>query len=137
MCAALSQWKARYYTTVVPRTVTEVRELAEWCSAVRRFYRKGALPSWAVAKLEAQGMEWKVDVVTAKWHANFHAVRRFKAAHGGEACDVCAALPAEYSNNERPDWVEAARWLDRQRELYKKQKLTNARVRMLKEILGK
>lgn len=136
MCAALREWKARYYTTVVPRTVSEVVELAEWCSIVRRLHRKRALPEWAVARLEALGMMWKVDVVTAKWHANFHAVRAFKAARGGDACDVCTALPAGYSNDDRPDWVEASRWLERQRELYRQQKLTNARVRMLKEILG-
>ena len=35
-----------------------------------------------------------------------------------------------------PDWVEAARWLERNKELYRRQKLPNVRVRLLKEVLG-
>lgn len=35
-----------------------------------------------------------------------------------------------------PDWVEASRWLERQRDLYRRQKLLLVRVRLIKEVLG-
>lgn len=136
MCDWLGTWKATYYTTVVPGTVVEAKELSEWCSVMRRLYRKRLLPEWAVSKLDELGMEWKVDVVTAKWYANFHAAKEFKEINGGVDCDINTSLPAEYWNEERPDWVEASRWLERQRDLYRRQKLTMARVRLLKDFLG-
>jgi hypothetical protein len=104
-------------------------------------------------------MTWKVDVLTAKWHANFHATREFKGVHGGEKCDLDSALPPAWGAKKREkcadedetgssravddsgevvraDWVEAARWLERQRELFMKEKLTDYRVWALKRILG-
>ena len=80
-------------------------------------------------------LEKNVDVVTAKWHANFHAARSFREAHGGASCNLNTEFPPDYEG-EDVDWIEAARWLERQRELYRKQKLTNVRVRLLKEVLG-
>jgi hypothetical protein len=136
MCDRLGTWKATYFTTVVPGTVVEAKELSEWCSVMRKLHRKRLLPEWAVSKLDELGMEWKVDVVTAKWYSNFHAAKEFKEINGGEDCDINTALPAEYWNEERPDWVEASRWLERQRDLYRRQKLTMARVRLLKDFLG-
>lgn len=132
----LRRWKAMYYTTIVPGTVADAKELSQWCSIMRRLHRKKLLPSWAVAKLDELGMDWKVDVVTAKWYANFHAAKEFKEINGGVNCDINVQLPSEYWNEERPDWVEASRWLERQRDLYRRQKLTMARVRLLKDILG-
>ena len=142
MCDALAAWKAQYFTTIVPRSAHDGAELAEWVAAVRRLHRRGSLPAAAVARLDVLGMLWDVDVVTAKWHANFHVAREFKEAHGGAACDLNAALPADYTHPSgsgsggRADWVEAARWVARQRELYAGQKLTDLRLRLLKDVLG-
>lgn len=86
--------------------------------------------------LEELHIDWKVDVIAAKWHSNFHAAREFKEAHGGDACDIDTMLTPEYHNEERAEWVEASRWLQRQRELYMKQKLTSQKVTMLKQVLG-
>jgi hypothetical protein len=131
----LAEWKRRYYTTVVPRNAPDAQDLAEWVSAIRRLGRKRQLPEWALRRLEALHVQWEVDTVTAKWHANFHSARGFKATHGGDACDVNVALPPDF-RSDVADWEEAARWVDRQRDLYRRQKLTNVRVRMLKEVLG-
>ncbi len=122
----------------------------------------------AIKKLNELDMSWKVDVLTAKWHANFHTTREFKEVHGGDACDLDTALPPDWgtissekkkkkkngggdggeeqvepdggSKEEvvgRADWVEAARWLERQRELFQGEKLIDYRVWVLKKLLGK
>lgn len=45
-------------------------------------------------------------------------------------------IPPDFADPSHPDWVEAARWLARQRDLYGRQKLLLVRVRLLKELLG-
>ena len=44
--------------------------------------------------LDAVGMLWEVDALTAKWHANFHTARQFREEKGGAACDLDAVLHA-------------------------------------------
>jgi hypothetical protein len=48
-----------------------------------------------------------------------------------------ASIPPEYSNPEEPQWVEAGKWLQRQAKLFRKQKLTDKRYRIMREVLGK
>ena len=47
-------------------------------------------------------------------------------------------VPADLCDltGEHPDWVEAGRWLERQKDLYRRQKLLLLRVRLMKEVLG-
>jgi hypothetical protein len=45
-------------------------------------------------------------------------------------------IPPDFADAAHPDWVEAARWLERQRDLYRRQKLLLVRVRLLKQLLG-
>ena len=45
-------------------------------------------------------------------------------------------IPPDYADPAHPDWVEAGRWLARQRELYRLQKLLLLRVRLIKQLLG-
>ena len=47
-----------------------------------------------------------------------------------------AEIPEDYADPSEPDFVEAGRWLARQKELYAGQKLLRRRVRLLKEALG-
>jgi Helicase associated domain len=163
MYEQLSIWRAKYRTTIVPRNAHDAGDLGEWVAQIRRLHRRGTLPSWAIEKLNDLDMSWKVDVLTAKWHANFHTTREFKEVHGGENCDLDTALPPDWgtvkkkkdgggdgeggeeaevavSEEERAvraDFVEAARWLERQRELFIGEKLTDYRVWVLKRLLGK
>lgn len=136
MTARLQRWQQLYYTTVVPCSTHDAQGLGEWAAAVRRLRRRGLLPPAQAAALDALGMVWDVNGMTAKWHANFHAAREFREAHGGAGCDVGAALPPDFRHAARADWVEAARWLGRQRELYEGQRLHALRLRLLKEVLG-
>ena len=149
----LALWRSKYRTTIVPRNAHDAGLLGDWVAAIRRLHRRGTLPTWALEKLNELDMDWKVDVLTAKWHANFHSTREFKEAHGGDACDLDEALPPDWGKiktegdgekesegseeSVRADWVEAARWLERQRELFVTEKLTDYRVWVLKRLLGK
>jgi hypothetical protein len=160
MYAQLSIWRATYRTTIVPRNAHDAGDLGDWVAAIRRLHRKDTLPFWAIEKLNELDMNWKVDVLTAKWHANFHTTREFKEVHGGDECDLDTALPADYGSRRkkkkddkegqdqeevesieenvvvaRADFIEAARWLERQRELFLKEKLTDYRVWALKRLL--
>lgn len=141
MYSLLSTWRYEYRTTIVPRNAYDAGPLGDWMAAIRRLHRRGTLPPWAISKLEELDIQWAVDGLDAKWHSNFHAAREFKEVHGGDACDLDTALLPDYSGEEgkdvKADWIEAARWLDRQRDLYAGEKLTDYRVWVLKRVLGK
>lgn len=47
-----------------------------------------------------------------------------------------ADLPAGYTDPDNAQLTQASRWLDRQRELYNKQKLDPVKLRLLKDVLG-
>ncbi len=53
-----------------------------------------------------------------------------------QALHDTAEIPADFADPSEPDFVEAGRWLARQRDLYDRQKLLRLRVRLLKEALG-
>ncbi|KAI7846416.1 hypothetical protein COHA_000126 [Chlorella ohadii] len=131
MLQQLREWKEKHWgDTIVPRKVHDAAELGEWVHAMRQARRRGRLPPHAVAALVELGFTWEVDVVTAKWYHNLHAARHYKEVHGGEL------PPAEGCDAGNPDWIEAGRWLERQRDLYRRQKLLLLRVRLMKELLG-
>lgn len=132
MVGRLAAWKDRYYDCHVPRKVHDEADLGDWVHRVRAQHKRGKLPPAAAAALDALGFAWKVDVVTAKWYHNLHAARQYKEVHGS------GEMPPDLSDptGQHPDWVEAARWLERQRDLYRRQKLLLLRVRLVKEVLG-
>jgi Helicase associated domain len=139
MVAQLTAWRAQYYDCNVPRNVHDAAPLGEWTYRQRRARSKGTLSPDAIATLDALGFEWTPDVVTAKWHANFHSARHYQEVHKAliEPTEAHPPLPPpDYVNPDRPEWVEAGRWLERQHELYRRQKLSIKRVRLLKEVLG-
>ena len=47
-----------------------------------------------------------------------------------------ASIPLDYKNPQEPQWVEAGMWLQRQAKLFRKQKLTDKRYRIMREVLG-
>ena len=128
---------------MVPRNAHDAGRLGDWIAAIRRLHRQDRLPAAVVSKLDALDMQWSVDVLEAKWHSNFHTAREFREIHSGgvsaPTCDLNVALPADFDGGEehRADWIEAARWLQRQRYLFETEKLTDYRVWALKKVLGK
>ncbi|KAL4444573.1 hypothetical protein ABPG77_002390 [Micractinium sp. CCAP 211/92] len=132
MLSQLANWKDRYYECIVPRKVHDASDLGEWVHSMRAARKRGTLLPAQQAALDALGFAWEVDVVTAKWYHNLHAARHYKEVHGTGELPPDLADPS----GQHPDWVEAARWLERQRDLYRRQKLLLVRVRLIKEVLG-
>jgi len=130
MFAELEAWKATFYTTVIPRMVYDNPVLGMWAWKMRKDHRNNKLAQWKVDKLDSLEFLWKVDQVTSKWHTNLHDCRRYKEVHG------TASIPLNYKNPEDPQWVEAGKWLQRQAKLFRKQKLTDKRYRIMREVLG-
>ena len=54
-----------------------------------------------------------------------------------KAINGTAEIPLDYVSLDEPAWVEGSRWLQRQKALFRRQKLPQNRYRLMKEILGK
>ena len=52
--------------------------LGNWMWKMRRDYRNKKLAQWKIDRFDKIEVLWKVDNVTAKWHANLHEARRYK-----------------------------------------------------------
>lgn len=122
----LKKWHSRYYCCIVPRFANP--ELSDWVSHQRK-HRKHLSEDLA-SELTKLSFEWHVDPMTAKWYSNFHSAREYYELHGSPP------PPNLDYNASNPRWVEAGRWLIRQQELYRKQKLPLVRVRLLKSEVG-
>lgn len=126
----LLAWRERYYECIVPRAVHDAPGLGEWVHALRRQRKLGRLSEEQIARLDAAGFLWQVDTVTAKWYSNLHLARQYRELHGKPP------PPDLRHPGGNARWEEAGRWLERQRDLYWRQKLLAVRVRLLKEVLG-
>ena len=133
MIQKLYEWSKAYGgKAVVPKSVHDGQELGSWLRKVRKL-KEGMTPE-DVERLDRAGIVWEMNVLESKWFSNFHLVREYIECHPG--CDVDLEMTSEFDHPDRSDWVEASRWLVRQKELYRKQKLTNMKVRLLKSVLG-
>ncbi len=106
----------------VPAKWSENPQLGTWVSTQRKTFKKGKLGEERVVRLEALGFEW--DLLTADWEEMFQALVAFKENQGH--CGV----PAKWSENP-----ELGRWVSRQRQAFRKGKLSEERVVRL-EALG-
>jgi hypothetical protein len=133
MIQKLYEWSKSYGgKAVVPKSVHDGRQLGSWLRRVRKL--KGGMTPEDIERLNKAGMVWEMNVLESKWFSNFHLVREYIECHPG--CDVDLEMTSEFDHPDRSDWVEASRWLIRQKELYRKQKLTKMKVRLLKGVLG-
>lgn len=113
MVEQIKIWRQRYVKVIVPKNAHDAGTLGHWLSDMRRRKSRGQLDIDSIRKLEEAGVEWKVSVLDAKWFSNFHAARECKEALQEEdtSSSLEEVLTPEYSNQNRPDWVEASRWL--------------------------
>ena len=94
MCRRLGAWRARFGTAHVPRRCFDAAELGAWVRYLRRRAARsrrcgrggggvggGALELWKVERLNVLGFCWVVSREDAKWYANLHHLRHFKAMH--------------------------------------------------------
>lgn len=129
MLRRLKNWRDRYDSTLVPLGVFDNALLAEWVRGIRRAAKRpGILPAWQVAELERLRFEWEPNVEEAKWYANFHHLRRWKARYGH------VDIPQDYQDPEEPAWVEVARWVPLQVQTRLKGRLPREKLRLLKRL---
>ncbi len=98
-----------------------VRGLGNWVSHQRALFKKGALPSARVQRLEEIGI--KLDPYENQWEIMAAELCRFKKENGH--CNV--------SQKSEKD-SELARWARRQRNTYKKGLLTQERISRLERL---
>jgi hypothetical protein len=137
MVERMKDWVSVYKKAIVPKSVHDGKELSLWMKRMRQ--RRDVLGMEDIVKLEEAGMVWEWNTVEAKWFANFHLAREFLEMHGDDERGAFVDPDQEgrpFYHEERSDWVEASRWLCRQRELYRKQKLNLMQVYLLKRVLG-
>jgi superfamily II DNA or RNA helicase len=106
----------------VPARYEADPELGRWVSDQRKLYLKGKISADRVERLESVGFEW--DPLNADWEFNFSKLALFKSQFGH--CRV----PRRYKADSR-----LARWVEVQRVLHSKRKLTPERESKLK-LLG-
>lgn len=137
MVDRMKEWVSVYKKAIVPKSVHDGKDVSLWMKKMRQ--RRDVLRAEDVLKLEEAGMVWEWNTVEAKWFANFHLAREFLEMHGDDERDAFVDPDQHgrpFHHEERSDWVEASRWLCRQRELYRKQKLNLMQVYLLKRVLG-
>ena len=149
MCLRLGAWRARFGTAHVPRRCFDAAELGAWVRYLRRRAARsrrcgrggdgGALELWKVERLNILGFCWVVSREDAKWYANLHHLRHFKAMHlagggngigsgisggvgGGTSSGIGTAAPAgspsaaavesaSFDDGLHGGWKELAGWL--------------------------
>jgi len=133
MLERLKEWRKRFLSVIIPITVFDDPELGEWLAKASRDLRRGRLSEEQAAALKDLGVPAKkaVNKLDAKWWANYHSARRYKEAYGSieGLCDV-----DNFGKDDDPAFVEASRFIERQQKLYKKQKLSDRKVKVLKEL---
>lgn len=139
---ALQEWKEKYCVCIIPKSVSgeDARFLSKAMKTLRK--HKHVLDDVCIQDLEDAGMIWtRPNTVESKWFANFHVALEYleEQRAQGASCDAFLHPDQEtfpFHHETRSDVVEASRWLCRQRELYRKQKLTLMQVHLIKRVLG-
>ena len=97
--------------------------LASWCERQRQKFRKGTLPAQYVKRLEAIGFNW--DPMTQQWEDAFVLLCKYKEKNG----NTCPP------QRETTAGIDLGGWCSRQRQQYKKGKLSQERIDRL-EMIG-
>lgn len=79
-------------------------------------------------RLNKLAFEWELLDVDAKWHHQYHQLRRYRVLHGSTAVD------ATLSAQDGCDWASLARWLGKQSQLLAKQRLSSQKRAMLQQL---
>ncbi|KAI8462343.1 MAG: hypothetical protein J3K34DRAFT_527814 [Monoraphidium minutum] len=128
MYRRLTSFRARFGAAHVPRRCFDAPALGEWVRWLRRRRVEGRLTQWQVDRLDLLDFQWALPDAEAKWHHMFHTLRRYRAVHGD------TLVSPRYGDRDEYDWVILGRWLQRQAKLFAKQRLPEARRRMLEAI---
>ena len=121
MFAALVAYKQTHGDCNVPNRWKDNPKLGSWCNTQRLSYKKGKLPLDHIKRLQELGFVW--DRIAVAWEEMFAALVAYKQTHGD--CNV----PKGWKDNPA-----LATWCNRQRVIFKNNKLSPDRVTRLKEL---
>lgn len=108
--------------------------LGKWCKAVRSQYRRGELSADKVSRFEEIGFEWKpIDAeVPQRWMNGYNLLKKYVEENGD------TMVPADYIQDEFKlgQWMTHVKYQYKHRDDpdFKKKKLNEAQIRLLKEI---
>lgn len=119
--AALSTYKQKHGDCNVPREWPDNPKLGKWCAHQRDAYQKGKLPADRIQRLDGMGFAW--NSLDAAWEDMFTALKAYKQAYGD--CYV----KKEWKGNPK-----LGEWCQRQRSVYKNNKLSPDRLKQLEDI---
>ncbi len=118
----LVRFKAKNGHTRVPRGFRD-RVLVSFVGTQRLTYRKGKLSKDKRRRLEKLGFEWFVaDKIRPEWQARYRSLMAFRDEHGH------CLVPRKY-----PPDQGLAEWVAQQKERFRKGKLREAHIDLLKE----
>ena len=121
MLASLVAYKQTHGDCNVPINRKDNPELSIWCSTQRYVYKSKKLSPDRVTRLEQLGFVW--NSLAVAWEEMFAALVAYKQAHGD--CNV----PAQWKDN-----LKLGTWCSHQRNIYKSNKLSSARIKRLEDI---
>lgn len=119
--SALAQFHAAHRHCDVPSTWKEDPALATWVERQRKLQKVGQLSEVRRARLDALGFVW--DPREAAWNQKFSELENYKRANGH--CNV--------PNNFPPN-PSLAKWVDHQRQFFRRGELADNRRKALEEI---
>ncbi len=116
--AQLRRYRRRHDDVNVPRGWPEDPSLATWIGNLRRAYRNRTLSPARIATLERLGVHFQVR--EASWEAMIQKLARFRKRFGH------ARVPVTWREDRK-----LARWVVKQRSLYREGKMPEARQKRL------
>lgn len=119
--AALSIYKQKHGDCDVPREWPGNSKLGKWCAHQRTAYQKGKLSADRIHQMERLGFAW--NSLDSAWEEMFTALVAYKQTYGD--CYVARKWKAHPQLGE---------WCQRQRKIYKENKLIPDRFKRLEEI---
>ena len=121
MFTALKAYKQTYGNCNVTRGWKDNPQLAEWCQRQRNVYKNKKLLPDRLKRLEDIGFAW--DPLVANWEEMFAALVNFKQSHGD------FKVPKKWDENPT-----LGDWCQKQRNIYKSNKLSPDRIKRLEDI---
>ena len=103
---------------------TDGKHLGNWILRQRQLYKSNSLTDEQIKKLDSIGMDW-VDRVDRIWENGFIEAKNYSEEYGN------LSIPKNYrSNTDFPLGI----WIQRQRSLYKNNKISEDRTKRLTDI---
>ena len=103
---------------------TDGKHLGNWILRQRQLYKSNSLTDEQIKKLDSIGMDW-MDRVDRIWENGFIEAKNYSEEYGN------LSIPKNYrSNTDFPLGI----WIQRQRSLYKNNKISEDRIKRLTDI---